>query len=138
MPVPSTVRYIFLQTLDLNEELQETISQNPMDVGEPALDELEEELNMILQSEGKTVTPHRPMVAPPRRMVSPPSGMRVPHQELVNSLCQMKVLDRSGEYFTGQYVYHVFQVGGGMVCLGAGLLFLVVTRVSISYPVPKG
>ena len=92
-----------LQTLDLNEELQETISQNAMDVGEPALDELEEELEMILQGEGKTATPPRSMVAPPRRIVSPPSGMRVPHQELVNSLCQMKVLDKSGEYLNSRY-----------------------------------
>ena len=114
MPAPSTFSYLYLQTLDLNEELQETISQNPMDVGEPALDELEEELNMILQSEGKTVTPSRPMVAPPMRIVSSPSGMRVPHQELVNSLCQMKVLDRSGEYFTSQYI--TVCVGWGRVC----------------------
>ena len=114
MPVPSTVRYIYLQTLDLNEELQDTISQNPMDVGEPALDELEEELEMILQGDAKTVSPSRPTVAPPRRIVSPPSGMRVPHQELVNSLCQMKVLDRSGEYFTSQYI--TVCVGWGRVC----------------------
>ena len=73
-----------------------------MDVGEPALDELEEELEMIMQGDAKTATPPRSMVAPPRRIVSPPSGMRVPHQELVNSLCQMKVLDRSGEYFTSR------------------------------------
>ena len=89
---------VSLQTLDINEELQETISQNAMDVGEPALDELE----MILQGEGKTATPPRSMVAPSRRIVSPPSGMRVPHQELVNSLCQMKVLDKSGEYLNSR------------------------------------
>ncbi|KAI0210477.1 hypothetical protein LSAT2_004776, partial [Lamellibrachia satsuma] len=94
------------ETLDLNEELHESISQNPMDVGEPSMDELEAELEMILAGGEKTVAPPRKAVTPPRRMVTPSDAMRVPHQELVNSLCQMKVLDRSG----GFMLYNIHQM----------------------------
>ena len=62
------------------------------------MDELEAELEMILAGGEKTVAPPRKAVTPPRRMVTPSDAMRVPHQELVNSLCQMKVLDRSGQF----------------------------------------
>ena len=83
--------------MDLNEEIQDSISQNPM--GEPAMDELEEELQTILAADEKTrtVAPPERKVTPPKRTALPSVGGRVPHQELVNSLCQMKVMDRTGQ-----------------------------------------
>ena len=85
--------------MDLNEEIQESISQNPM--GEPSMDELEEELQTILAGDEKTRTVAPPMKkteTPPKRTAVPSGVGRVPHQELVNSLCQMKVMDRTGQF----------------------------------------